>query len=249
MIALASLPADDPFLMMKSYHVDGVQLDSLLGTGGSCTVYRGSLGRDISPKVCKIFGNPESFYREIAALTALEDVPNVPKIVTGELMTSDGEHVLVVTPVATLVAPVAKSKRVCGRHLKQLVEVVKAAHELHLCHRDIKPENMFLTSEGNLLLNDWGAAVFQDFDSPSQVPWIGTVRYNPRIEGNHTPSKELDLRCVVRSAFVLITAVVPPSDSTEQFWSNVMAADTNWADYLLLAETLNYDELGNQLAR
>ncbi len=288
-ISLALLPPDDDFLMMKSYAVPGVTLTSVLGTGGSCVAYRASFSatgdnsHDIkissssrssnvnvnnsSSFVCKLFRRrgpaEDSYYREVAALDALKDVANVPKLVNDSvdvIETADSQHVvLLVTPVAIPVFPVRPAVRVSGRHLRQLVQVVRAAHERGLCHRDIKPENMFLTddSESNLLLNDWGAAVVQDLENRQQYLWIGTVRYSPRVRGNHCPSRVDDLRCVVRSAFVLITGLVPPipmgkTDKEEAvielFWSNVMCEGTYWSQCLTLAEALDYETLGNMLA-
>jgi serine/threonine-protein kinase Chk1 len=43
---------------------------------------------------------------------------------------------------------------------RQLVSALKYLHERGICHRDIKPENLLMTSQGNLLVSDFGCSTF-----------------------------------------------------------------------------------------
>lgn len=189
----------------------------------------------------------ESFHRELNALTALIEVQNIPKLVQpmGESWISSrpDEKVLVVTPVGRPLCPKYKT-RVSGFHLRQLVMTIKAAHQLGYCHRDVKPANMLLTVDNNLLLNDWGAAVAQDFSRPKSFPLIGTPGYCPEANigvFTHVPSRGSDMLLVVRTAFVLVTYFQPPVLNSDTFWDSVMKEGTLWYYLLHLSSALDED--------
>lgn len=63
------------------------------------------------------------------------------------------------------------------RHFVELLDILKAAHALHIIHRDITLHNMFACSDGSLLLNDWGCAV--DISVTPEVPFSGALRLAP----------------------------------------------------------------------
>jgi serine/threonine protein kinase len=182
-------------------------------------------------------------------LERLIDVPHTPKI-QREILTTEGEGdpVILMTSVGLPVMPVETTNRVSGRHLGQLVDVIAASHCLGglgagLCHRDLKPDNLFLVrdEEGKLqlLVSDWGAAVFQDFDHPKEFPWIGTRAYSSppvSISGSHSPTRATDLTLLIRTAFVLVTVIKPPSKDSEKHWGRVTAQGTFWGHLLSLAE-------------
>ncbi|GAQ82883.1 Serine/threonine-protein kinase [Klebsormidium nitens] len=56
-----------------------------------------------------------------------------------------------------------------------LLSALKASHALGVVHRDIKPENLFLDSEGNVKLGDFGLAIDQSKERPKSR--IGTLDY------------------------------------------------------------------------
>ena len=50
----------------------------------------------------------------------------------------------------------------------QLLDVLGAAHDKGLVHRDIKPDNLFLTTQGQLKVLDFGIARLRELSSPDQ---------------------------------------------------------------------------------
>lgn len=62
--------------------------------------------------------------------------------------------------------------------LRQVCGALAYAHDLGLLHRDIKPANILLTTEGRVLLTDFGLARLAT-ESPATVSLLGTPEYMP----------------------------------------------------------------------
>lgn len=61
----------------------------------------------------------------------------------------------------------------------QLLGVLAAAHAAHVVHRDLKPENLFLTTEGQLKVLDFGIARLREVSSPGQRTSVGSFMGTP----------------------------------------------------------------------
>jgi hypothetical protein len=204
--------------------------------------------------VCMLWG-ATSYRNEVQALSLLKraEVTHVPRILTwlddlGAPQTTDGEAVLLVSPVGRPVANVkATMNRISGRNLVQLIAVLQKAHGLGLRHRDIKPENIFLDEDGNLVLIDWGCSVI---NCQQPIPWAGTRLYATPVPGLHAhiPTPEDDLKLAIRSAFVLATAWLPLHPSDES-WITAMGTNTFWEEMSQFARFGNYDKLSDLLAK
>lgn len=66
---------------------------------------------------------------------------------------------------------------ICGKYLRQLLNALTYLHEIQIMHRDIKPENLMLSSNGDLLLGDFGWSNY--FNNSDRWTICGTPEYLP----------------------------------------------------------------------
>jgi hypothetical protein len=115
----------------------------------------------------------------------------------------------------------------------------------------VKPDNVYLHND-KILLNDWGSAVQL---GRQDAIWEGTYGFSvhPQEEGSpELSTKSKDLISLVRCCYVLLFKEWPPSDSAqaaEHHWEGCFREGTYWRKAILLAEKLQYEELGNFLGK
>lgn len=117
------------------------------------------------------------------------------------------------------------------RHLNQIIEAVKFLHTNKIVHRDIKLDNIFLDSENNVKLGDFGCASygikFSDFNK-------GTYSYmSPQIKEN----KEYTLKCDVWSLGITSYCLLSGCESIRSldlldFMQELLVSDKCNADQL-----------------
>ncbi len=78
-------------------------------------------------------------------------------------------------------------------YVKQIADAIQYAHDRKLIHRDIKPENMLLDARNQLLLSDFGLALFlQSSRYQSMYEVGGTVVYMApeQVQGKPRPASD-----------------------------------------------------------
>lgn len=151
----------------------GWVLDSVIGAGGTATVYRARArdGRSAAVKLMHdhLYDNwSRRFEREAQLLSKLRE-PSVVEIYEFGRRSGVPFLVLELLHGASLdrVALPESLKLRTQRVLelaKQALRPLAAVHARGVLHRDLKPSNLFLTSEGMLKILDFGAACSEQSD-------------------------------------------------------------------------------------
>jgi len=166
-------------------------LEARLGSGGMGDVYRG-VHRDIGAKVAiKILhataaGDPEGagrFQIEAQAGNRIEH-PGVIKVLdAGQLR--DGRPYMVMPLLhgrsladVLAVTPRMEIDAAC-RIAIEILDAMAAAHGRGFVHRDLKPPNIFITTEGKVVILDFGVAKLMAGDSPVRLTRTGTAIGTP----------------------------------------------------------------------
>ncbi len=199
------------------------QLQSLIGAGGMGEVYRARdlrLDRDVAVKILPehLADNPEAlrrFEREAKAVAALSH-PNILSIFDFGTEQSVNYAVMELLEGETLRARLTRAALGWREAVEvgiPIAEGLAAAHAKGIIHRDVKPENIFLTSDGQVKILDFGIARVKHVVSadaktltaaaettkPGTV--IGTIGYmspeQVRGEQADAPSDIFSLGCVL----------------------------------------------------
>ena len=172
--------------------IPGIELRSLIGTGGMGAVYLGyqvDLEREVAVKVLPtaMFENPvfqERFRREAQALAKL-DHPNIVTVFGSGV--NDGLCYIVMEHVeGTTLRDAMNAEAIDpGAALKivpQICEALAYAHRQGVVHRDIKPENILLGTGDRVKVVDFGLAKISESDTQATMltatgATLGTLRY------------------------------------------------------------------------
>jgi serine/threonine-protein kinase len=155
------------------------RLDSVLGVGGMAAVYAATHRNSkrfaikmLHPELSLRSDIRTRFLREGYVATQVEH-PGAVSVLDDDVA-EDGSAFLVMELLEGATVDALWER--CGHRLPlssvlaighQLVDVLAAAHARSIVHRDIKPENLFITTEGQLKVLDFGIARLKDAASSS----------------------------------------------------------------------------------
>ncbi len=141
----------------------------LLGRGGFANVYLGEqvhLKNNAALKVVRAAFSEEqsaTFLQEARILARLRH-PHIVRVLDFAVEAGTAYLVLEYAPGGTLRTLCPRGTRLplatMLRVVKQVVSALQYAHDQGLIHRDVKPENLLLGPQGEILLSDFGLAVF-----------------------------------------------------------------------------------------
>jgi serine/threonine protein kinase/ABC-type branched-subunit amino acid transport system substrate-binding protein len=190
---------DDTEMNWPSSYLGNYRLVRLLGRGGFASVYLGEhqyLKRLAAIKLLRaVLDDPDRvrFLIEAKLLANLSH-PHIVRVlefavarrrmVTQNSVTIDNIPFLVMDYVASgslrTIYPTGTylSLDTVVTYIKQAAEALQYAHERHVIHRDIKPENLLLNDQQEVMLSDFGLALFAPRPGfLSQQEMAGTVPY------------------------------------------------------------------------
>lgn len=158
-----------------------------IGTGGNGYVCSAITAGDISEFAVKFLNvskkdnnykeKERRFLKELAFCEENKHDRIVPVLGHGEF----NGHLFYLMPryLETLRGVIEKENdpmRLLG-YVLQLGEAIKVVHDRGVIHRDIKPENVFVDSNSNLVLADFGIAHFLDSSLTKPGVWLGNKSY------------------------------------------------------------------------
>lgn len=193
------------------------ELESVIGHGGSATVYRGrqrGIGTPVAVKVLCGGRANDRFERELSALRRLRH-PNTIRVLDGG-WTRDGApylvtELLVGESLQTYLQRTGRldsgtSVAICQQVVQSLVE----AHAAGLIHRDLKPDNLFICRFGDeeslfVKVLDFGIAKLSASDGVPTLSSAGLVTGTPAyVAPEQALGRPIDGRCDVYAMGVLL---------------------------------------------
>jgi len=213
---------------------DKYTLDAVLGVGGMATVYAATHrnGKQVAlkllhPELAQQPGILRRFLREGYVANRVTHPGSVSVI--DDDVTEDGFAFLVMELLVGLTVQDLWDARqrvnpACVVAIMiPLLEVMAAAHASGIIHRDLKPANLFLTSEGEVKVLDFGIARLETTNArmtTHQGGILGTPAFmapEQALGKSDAVDPQTDLWAIGATAFALLVGdVVHPADNTQQ---------------------------------
>ena len=188
------------------------QVIDLIGEGGMGAVYRVRdtlLEREVALKVIDIPSLPaDPLLAEASLLARLEHPGIVPVYDAGAL--PDGRAFYVMRHVEGVrLDEFLRGSPALAVRLKlfaKLCDAVAFAHSRGVIHRDLKPENVMTGPFGEVIVLDWGVALWTARGDPASGTVVGTSRY---MAPEQARGAEVDVRADIYSLGVMLAEMLP----------------------------------------
>lgn len=210
----------------SSISITGVQIESLVGRGGSGAVYRGiqvSLDRTVAVKIlpAEVLRQPlarERFRQEAKILASLKH-PHIINIFDfGEML--DGAPYIVMEwahggDLAQQLKQGPLSTEVVYGWITEIIRGLEFAHGQGIIHRDLKPGNILIDDEGQIKLGDFGLAQAPRSISSSGLTMsgmtMGTISYMApeQLKADGEISPRTDIYALGVLSYELLTGQLP----------------------------------------
>jgi serine/threonine protein kinase len=163
---------------------------------------------------------------------------HVPKIINFQMMVTETISGLKYRALMSLplCVPIRPEPERGGRLLRssqylQLLNTLEAVHAGGMFNCDIKPSNVLMHGD-NVVLCDWGSAVFGIGNNPLPKRSVGTIGYcDFTLIKPAPPDASHDLMALVRTVYANYTGQHVPSDQNmaNAFWEeNFRSTDSQW---------------------
>jgi serine/threonine-protein kinase len=167
--------------------IAGYRVVRLLGQGNSSEIYLGESSQLNQPVAIKFLHawtterDIQRFLTQAAMLSKL-DHPHIIHIYNFGLTDDDVPYLIMsYMPYGTLRQRYPRGSRLSLEEVihytRQIADALQYVHEHLLVHRDVKPQNMLLSSQNEIILNDFGTATVSYSLVPNAVDFEGTVLY------------------------------------------------------------------------
>jgi serine/threonine protein kinase len=203
--------------------IGNYRLVKLLGKGGFAEVYLGQhvrlASKQAAIKILHLFDVDIKKFQQEAETTEQLVHPHIVRLLDFDIERGTPFLVLDFAPGGSLrtrhpkgsIVPLAR----VGEYLKEIAPALQYAHDKHILHRDIKPDNMLIGRQGELLLSDFGIAVFMQTGrtSVSSAYGIGGTPYYMAPETYRgRPVKESDQYALAVVVYEWLCGSVPFSE-------------------------------------
>jgi serine/threonine protein kinase len=226
--------------IVNTKRIANFEIKELIGSGGMANIYRAmqlSLERPVALKVLhRHLTMNENFivrFEKEAKRAAMLHHENIVSII--DYGCQDGEYFIAMEYVEgqNLKQMMTRMKRLplevallIGR---EVASGLRYAHSFGLIHRDIKPANIMLSSDGRVMITDFGIAKgHQDMSITDTGQMVGSPAYmSPEQAAGRPVDNRSDIFSLGIVLYEIITGEKPfKGDNYQQLVTNIIAAQT-----------------------